>query len=184
MELELWAAIAEAPAYEVSTHGRVRRGDVDVATWPNKAGYYVVNLEIPGRMNPALRYVHRLVLAAFGRAPDAVGESNQLQGNHDDGNKAHNDLVNLEWVTPRGNVQHAWDRGLQPRVREKRTVCRFGHPLTQVYRQRDRRGEVQTWRRCARCRRAHYQRAQAARRQRAWLFPELDAEVERPPTRV
>lgn len=100
MELEAWAVVREAPAYDVSTWGRVRRGDVDVATWPNHKGYIMVSLERPsGR--PALRYVHRLVLEAFrGRA---VGRPIV---NHDDGRKAHNALDNLTWSTTSTNVLH------------------------------------------------------------------------------
>lgn len=139
--LELWATVAEAPRYEVSTWGRVRREladgqTIDVASWPNRKGYELVSLEIPGRERPALRYVHRLVLAAFSRPP-ATGE----QGNHDDGRKGNNTLDNLEWMTPAQNVAHALARGLAPRPRVLRTVCAHGHPL------------AGKWRRCHRCRR-------------------------------
>ena len=96
---ERWAPIAEAPAYDVSTWGRVRRGDVEVASWPNAKGYHLVNLEIAGA--PRLRYVHRLVLAAFRGRPTPG-----LQGNHEDRVKGHNALGNLTWTTPAGNTAH------------------------------------------------------------------------------
>jgi hypothetical protein len=156
--LELWAPIAEAAAYEVSTWGRVRRGEFEVASWPNKKGYHCVSLEVPGRTNPVIRYVHRLVLQAFRH------QANQqlpfdLQGNHDDGVKANNALENLSWTTPSGNITHAWATGLMPRTRAKRSCCRFGHPVDQVYSQLDRSGNMRTWKRCGRCRRAAYRRA-------------------------
>lgn len=98
--MEEWAVIQEAPLYEVSSWGRVRRGDFDVASWPNKKGYHLVSIELPsGR--PALRYVHRLVLTAFrGLAPG------RAIANHDDLQKGHNTLENLEWTTPAGNTAH------------------------------------------------------------------------------
>lgn len=99
MQRELWAAIAEAPGYDASSWGRIRRGAFEVASWPNHKGYQLVNLEIAGR--PALRYVHRLVLTAF-RGTDA---SRRIV-NHDDGQKGHNELDNLAWSTTSGNVLH------------------------------------------------------------------------------
>jgi hypothetical protein len=102
MLLEQWAAAPEAPVYEVSTWGRVRRGEFEVASWPNKKGYHLVSLELPDRDRPALRYVHRLVLSAFRGAPRP-----RQQGNHEDGLKGHNELDNLAWSTPAANVAHA-----------------------------------------------------------------------------
>lgn len=97
--MEQWAAIAESPAYEVSSWGRVRRGEFEVASWPNAKGYHLVNLEIDGR--PRLRYVHRLVLTAF-RGRDV----RRPLANHDDGQKGRNVLENLAWTTPSANVLH------------------------------------------------------------------------------
>lgn len=165
--IERWAVVREAPSYEVSTEGRVRRGAVAVESWPNARGYFMVSLELPDRAWPALRAVHRLVLETFQLLPDGALEG--LEAHHRDGDKAHNALVNLKWVTHAENVQHAWDSGLQPRARAKRSGCLYGHPRSQVY--VDQAGKTRV--RCARCRRAHYHRAQAVRRDRAWLFTEL-----------
>lgn len=150
---EQWAAIGEAPGYEVSTCGRVRRGAFEVASWPNKRGYVCVNLEVHGR--PAVRYVHRLVLSAFD------GPGTGLEANHLDGCKRNARVDNLEWTTPAENVRHAWATGLMPRTRARRLTCRFGHPRQQLYTQRDRSGTVRKYVRCARCRRAAYCRARA-----------------------
>src|SRR4051812_15682930 len=54
LELEFWAPVAEAPTYDISTCGRVRRGDQLIECWPNKKGYHLVSLEIAGR--DQLRY--------------------------------------------------------------------------------------------------------------------------------
>lgn len=151
--VEQWAAVPEAPGYEVSTHGRVRRGAYDVATWPNAKGYRLVSLELAGHTAPQLRYVHRLVLSAF-KGPAAGRLANHLSGR-----KAENTVDNLEWATPAENVQHAVRTGLiRPRAH---ITCRFGHPLDQLYRQRDRQGQLRQWKRCARCRRARAQQRRA-----------------------
>lgn len=160
---ELWAAIAGAPDYEVSTWGRVRQGDQEVPTWENQDGYFVVTLTVGS--GSVLRYVHRLVLAAF---IDPI-EGHAL-ANHVDGCKSRNAVENLEWTSPSGNVQHAWDQGLIPRTRARRLTCRFGHPRQQPYRQRDRANTMRKWVRCARCRRARYRRALAQARGQGFLF--------------
>jgi hypothetical protein len=51
--------------------------------------------------------VHNLVLYAFvGPRPES------FQTNHIDGNKTNNVLENLEWVTRRENILHAFTMGL------------------------------------------------------------------------
>lgn len=170
-EPERWAVVADAPLYEVSSEGRVRRTPngvrteyFDVAAWESARGYLHVNLEVANRVWPIVRAVHRLVLEAFNPTT-----ADDVEGHHRDGDKRNNQLVNLRWVTHAENVQHAWDSGLQPRARARRDGCLYGHPRSQVY--LDSTGQRRV--RCARCRRAHYHRAQAVRCRRAWLFTEL-----------
>ena len=99
---ELWRAVARAPTYEVSAQGEVRRGAQLVAQWANAKGYHLVNLELPDRPFPCAVYVHELVLEAF-RGPRPAGH----QADHGDGDRGHNALANLEWVTPAENVRRA-----------------------------------------------------------------------------
>lgn len=121
VDVERWAPIAEAPVYEVSTHGRVRRGAFLVESWPNKKGYHQVNLEFPGA-TPTLRALAPMVLRTFtGPRP-----SRRHLCNHKDGNKDNNRSANLEWVTPSESVAHAWATGLIPRARRRRRLERAG----------------------------------------------------------
>lgn len=56
--------------------------------------------------------VHRLVLENFNPVPNM----SSLQVNHIDGNKANNNLSNLEWVTCEENIHHAIKNGLRAKV--------------------------------------------------------------------
>lgn len=83
---------------------RFRKGQVlnpDVA--PN--GYYRVTLAKNGRK--VQKYLHRLLASHFIPNPD-----NLPQVNHKDGNKLNCSLDNLEWVTVKDNVIHAYQNGL------------------------------------------------------------------------
>lgn len=60
------------------------------------------------------RSVHRLVALAFVPNPDST---TYTQVNHIDGDPAHNEPSNLEWVTPKQNTAHAIRTGLfRPRI--------------------------------------------------------------------
>ena len=144
-----WRRHPELTYLEVSDAGGPPRvGTELLELWVSAAGYVQVAV---GTGPP--RSLHRLVLEAWvGAAP--AGH----QAHHVDGDKRHNALVNLAWVTPSENTRHAWAAGLQPVRRARRAVCRKGHPLDQTYRQRDRQGVEREWRRCSTCRRAAYRR--------------------------
>jgi hypothetical protein len=74
-------------------------------------GYWRVNVRgADGKY--ASRTVHRLLMLTYS-PPTSPG----LQINHIDGNKQNNSLDNLEWVTHRQNLDHAWVTGLRKRPR-------------------------------------------------------------------
>lgn len=96
--------------YEVSIIGRVRSlvaKDAPLIMKQNirKDGYLQVQLKVNQKPNNQL--VHRIVDKAFN------GEMVEgLEVNHIDGDKTNNRLSNIERVTRKENVRHAWDTGL------------------------------------------------------------------------
>lgn len=115
--MEEWKDIAGFEGmYQVSNMGQVRsldrfddrgrhlKGRV-LAQSINTSGYLSFNPSIDGKAN--LKYTHRFVALAFIPNPD-----NLPQVNHMDGNKHNNHVSNLEWVTQKENINHAWDNGL------------------------------------------------------------------------
>lgn len=88
--------------YQVSNLGQVKslRTGILLRQAKNKFGYLLCVLCVKGDMNS--KRVHRLVAQAFLENP-----SNLPQVNHKDGNKANNNVENLEWCTCSENTRHA-----------------------------------------------------------------------------
>lgn len=111
---ETWKSIEEAPDYEVSDWGRVRRCKPDsfgrfcgkILAMPlGTTGYHHLNLHVNRKQY--LRKVHRLVCRAFhGPAPEGMNEVRHLNGIPTD-----NRAENLAWGTPSENRQDTWDHG-------------------------------------------------------------------------
>lgn len=68
-------------------------------------GYYRVTLAKEGKK--VQKYLHRLIAEHFIPNPN-----NLPQVNHKDGNKLNCNIENLEWVTEKDNVIHAYKNGL------------------------------------------------------------------------
>lgn len=114
--MEQWRDIPNFPRYQVSDLGRVRSlmRRVPAILRPGQggtAGYLKVNLHGARPRRARTFSVHRLVAQAF-----VPGFSSELQVNHKNGNKHDNCASNLEWVTPKTNMQHAVRSGLLPDV--------------------------------------------------------------------
>lgn len=78
-----------------------------ISTKIEKDGYLRVSL-MKYPKGTTYRQVHRLLMMAFCPVPNM----DKLQVNHIDGNKLNNKLENLEWVTCKQNIQHAWKNKL------------------------------------------------------------------------
>ena len=122
---ELWADIPGFEGkYQVSNMGRVKSLSRILPhkkhiTWrikerilsqapcgPGKKKYLGVSFHC-GNGNMESFKVHRLVAEAFIPNPD-----NKPEVNHIDGNTENNRADNLEWVTAKENMDHAWRTGL------------------------------------------------------------------------
>ena len=70
--------------------------------------YAHINLNNPDGTQQRVR-IHRLVAGAFIPNPEGLP-----QVNHKDGNKANNNVENLEWCSIRDNLLHSFRTGLHP----------------------------------------------------------------------
>jgi hypothetical protein len=91
--------------YEISSHGEVRSlhkrnlGNI-LKVWDNNRGYLFCSLYKNG--NTTNQDIHRIVAEHFIMRPNC-----NLVVNHIDGNKHNNNVINLEWITQKENVNHA-----------------------------------------------------------------------------
>ena len=101
---EVWKPIPNCNGYFASSLGRIKRADGKIMKqWGTP--YLVINL-VQGDIQRKF-LVHRLVCATFHENPD-----NKSDVNHINGNKFDNRAVNLEWVSHKENMRHAWHNGL------------------------------------------------------------------------
>ena len=120
--------------YQVSSEGRIKRGDRIKSLHIDHGGYCTVCLSKHSAQKNAK--VHRLVAIAF--IPNPNGKKTV---NHKDGNKKNNCVSNLEWATHSENIIHANKTGLRivttaqreaARVTGKRT-CELNRPRKAVW---------------------------------------------------
>lgn len=71
-----------------------------------KHGYYLVHLHKDGKSY--YKWLHRMVAECFIPNP-----FNKPEVNHKDGDKNNNTASNLEWVTSKENIQHAFEMNLR-----------------------------------------------------------------------
>ena len=116
---ELWKKIYDSNIYEISNYGNVRSIDrfdsisrfkkgKKLSKTINNAGYEYVSLFYNNQHIKKL--VHILVADHFLKK-----ETETLVVNHKDGNKLNNNINNLEWITQKENIIHAWNNNLSHR---------------------------------------------------------------------
>jgi hypothetical protein len=124
--MEIWKKIKEFDNYEVSNYGNVRsinridnlgriKQGKKLKKTKNKQGYEYVTLIKNGKKTN--KTVHRLVAFTF-----LSNKNNNLVVNHIDGNKENNNISNLEIITQKQNIKHAWDNKLSHRTRCKKVA--------------------------------------------------------------
>lgn len=109
---ELWLPVKGWEVYEISSYGRLKRGNRILSGGINSHGYRQHTLYMNGKKQQF--YAHRLVAIAFLENPE-----NKYSVNHKDGNKLNNVVSNLEWATISENTQHAYNNGLSKANSEK-----------------------------------------------------------------
>ncbi len=98
--------VLEYENYHVTRDGEVYNIQRNILMTPLvHQGYSQVNLRKPGLRRT--KFVHRLLAQAY--IPNPLKKK---EVNHIDGNKLNNNLDNLEWATPKENIQHAYANGL------------------------------------------------------------------------
>ena len=117
---EIWKDIEDYKGYQVSNLGRVRTFNKITYTekhgkrhWKNRIlkerldknnKMLSVHLYKNGKGKSYL--IHRLVAEAF------LGKQENMTVNHKDGNRYNNKLDNLEWLSLKDNIKHAWENNL------------------------------------------------------------------------
>lgn len=120
--MEIWKKIKETNyRYSISTYGNVKKEfeiiersnkrkqiikEKIIKPIPNTCGYLKVRCSIDSCKIKNI-YIHTLVAKYFIKNID-----NKPQVNHIDGNKTNNNVDNLEWVSAKENIKHAWKLGL------------------------------------------------------------------------
>lgn len=108
---EVWKIIEDFPSYEVSNLGMIRNKTTKKikSVWRDNDGYLKVSLiNFNNGKKTYRKTVHRIVAEAF-----LGGKHDDLQVNHKNGIKDDNKVSNLEWVTCKENVLHAYATGLR-----------------------------------------------------------------------
>lgn len=106
--LEYWRPIDDFDGkYLISNLGRVKnlKGKI-IKLQHSDRGYTIFTFNNQGKTT---RYIHHLVMAAFGDHKPAP----YYQIDHIDGNKRNNCISNLEWVTPSENTRRAYQNHLK-----------------------------------------------------------------------
>lgn len=132
--------VKDYPNYSISNHGRLLSIAHGTPKWvkPSKdaMGYLHARLYNDvdvqyyknGQKKPKLEKIHRLVAQAFIKTLS----KKKVEVNHKDCDKTNNHVDNLEWVTRKKNLHHAWKNGRMVNVHKTGTLKR-SHPVKVTY---------------------------------------------------
>lgn len=103
----MFKTIQSHPKYEINKLGVIRdKLKFKIKSqYVGSTGYYMVSFSTKNKSKPFR--VHRLLAMCFVPNPH-----NKPHINHIDGNKLNNSIDNLEWVTHKENMRHAFRTGL------------------------------------------------------------------------
>lgn len=96
---------------------------IELVQYKNSKGYKLITI------NGSSKLIHRIVCEAFnGPIPEGYVV------NHIDGDKANNNIENLEAITQKQNIQHAYNTGLISNTRERVRViiCDENHKILHI----------------------------------------------------
>lgn len=112
MTNEVKSVVGYEGLYSVDRHGNITNDKTGHRMTPCKNSWGYMNVYLRKNGKGKSEKVHRIVANAF--LPNPL---NKREVNHIDGNKANNELGNLEWATTKENINHAVTTGLIPHKR-------------------------------------------------------------------
>jgi hypothetical protein len=116
----MYTKINSLPDYEININGIIRKisNKRIKSQYISSNGYYMISARNEVKSKPYR--VHRLLAETF--IPNL---ENKPHVNHKDGNKLNNNITNLEWVTHKENMQHAFKNGLANNTGEKNGMSKL-----------------------------------------------------------
>lgn len=109
LEGEKWKSLPKSEYYYISNFGRAKstknKRILILKQSIDTAGYLRVGMN--HKSVTKAEKIHLMVLSAFVKKP-----FENAQVNHIDGDKLNNNLSNLEWLTAKQNMKHAYSKGL------------------------------------------------------------------------